>query len=334
MPQLTINKRAPIVSSTGGKLQAWSAVLGFLMAPLFFRGFLFLAASARESLLLRPIVRTRFHFVVLTREAVEVKDFLRVLGHGTSSMPDISEPTTIKTALGSSQSIAAPLNCASGKYNCAHEKPSRIDFKCAGGFEGCFTNIAVPGCPSERMCGVFCGGNLVSKPLRLNSEISLAASHLDRSSSAFPVMNTAPLAVVARKQFSKLLNSSTVNVPLALASNNATSCSSIDCKCSDNANSASVPSCSPTTPTIANVTSSLLRAFHFSDSANSSDNQPNKNRAPNANVTKTEMSHAETVADFDNDRSVPIDPYALALVRRRDPCARLRRSRRSWPWFQ
>ena len=51
------------------------------MALLFSLGFLFFSASARELLFLRSVVRTSFQFVVLTRETVEVKDFLRVLPH-------------------------------------------------------------------------------------------------------------------------------------------------------------------------------------------------------------------------------------------------------------
>src|SRR5437899_915653 len=51
------------------------------MALLFFCGFSFLAASAREALLLRSVVRTRFQFVVPTGEAIEVENFLRVFGH-------------------------------------------------------------------------------------------------------------------------------------------------------------------------------------------------------------------------------------------------------------
>src|SRR5713101_6947582 len=47
---------------------------------------LFSLASSREALLLRPIVRTRFQFVVLTSVAVEVKDCLSVFGaHKASS---------------------------------------------------------------------------------------------------------------------------------------------------------------------------------------------------------------------------------------------------------
>ena len=52
-----------------------------MLALLLSFGFLFLAPSARKSLLLRSIVRTRFEFVVLTLKTVEVKDFLGVWSH-------------------------------------------------------------------------------------------------------------------------------------------------------------------------------------------------------------------------------------------------------------
>ncbi len=82
IPQLTNNTCSLIVSLTGRNTQAGSAVLGFLMALLFSLDFLFFAASAREALFLRSIVRTGLQFVRLTLETVEVKDFLSEWGHG------------------------------------------------------------------------------------------------------------------------------------------------------------------------------------------------------------------------------------------------------------
>jgi hypothetical protein len=71
--------------------QSGPSILGLLLALLLCLGSFFLAASAREALLLRSIMRTRFQFVVLTLETVEVKDFLRIT-HGFS-------PTSICTGL-------------------------------------------------------------------------------------------------------------------------------------------------------------------------------------------------------------------------------------------
>src|SRR5216683_1243845 len=93
MSELTNTQSSSILFPTGRKTQAGSAVLGFLMALLFFFSFLFLAPSARKALLLRSIVRTRFQFVVLTGVAVEVKDFLSVR-HSVSYDSGLS-PTTI-----------------------------------------------------------------------------------------------------------------------------------------------------------------------------------------------------------------------------------------------
>jgi hypothetical protein len=90
--------------------------------------------------------------------------------------------------------------------------------------------------------------------------------------------------------------------------------SSIVCRCSEKPNSARVDSCSPTTPIIASVISSLRRAFHFSDSANSSDSQAQTNSTPKPKAAPTDIYHQMTVVDLDNDKSVPINPYALALV--------------------
>jgi len=51
-------------------------------------------APSREALLLRPIVRTRFQFVVLTRVAIEVENFLRVFDFRHNASPSESSDAT------------------------------------------------------------------------------------------------------------------------------------------------------------------------------------------------------------------------------------------------
>ncbi len=99
MRDLTTITENRMVFRTGRKSGQGSAVLGLLLALLVCLGFSFLAASAREALLLRPVVRTGFQFVPLTFETVEVKDFLGV-AHGFS-------PTRIWIGLASAASVTS-----------------------------------------------------------------------------------------------------------------------------------------------------------------------------------------------------------------------------------
>jgi hypothetical protein len=75
--QATRRDRVPMVGLVG--------LLGGLPLLLCL-GFPLPAASAREPLLLRPVVRARFQLIGLTSIAVEVKDFLRVAAAHTRSL--------------------------------------------------------------------------------------------------------------------------------------------------------------------------------------------------------------------------------------------------------